>query len=122
MPLSGRVPLWFATAKDRRFGVCKQAPTLTNRLNLELFSRISELLVVPQRQSMRASLQVSVAGREEMTSFAGVSRNISISGMLLETDQQCNRGPCAVGIGSRGSLSSVRSFGLKSSVGRFRYG
>jgi CheY-like chemotaxis protein len=70
----------------------------------ELFSRISELLVIPQRQDMRAFLHVSVAGREEKTSFLGVSHNISISGMLLEAEQELRKGErlaCAFNLGNR---------------------
>ncbi len=53
----------------------------------ELFSRISELLVVPQRQDMRTLLHVSLTGKGAHSSFLGVSHNVSLSGMLLETDR-----------------------------------
>jgi CheY-like chemotaxis protein len=58
----------------------------------ELFSRISELLVIPLRKDLRALLRVSVARGEGTTSFLGVSRNLSISGMLLEAEPELQKG------------------------------
>jgi len=92
----------------------------------ELFSRISELLVIPQRQNMRALLQVSVAGKEGGKSFRGLSHNISISGMLLEAEQELRKGDritCPVGIAGReiaveGEIVRVE----KTSTGRYRCG
>jgi DNA-binding response OmpR family regulator len=52
----------------------------------ELLWKASELLVVPQRKDMRAQLRVSIKGLEGDTPFFAQSQNISISGMLLETD------------------------------------
>jgi CheY-like chemotaxis protein len=54
--------------------------------SLTLFSKISELLVIPQRKDLRVSLSASVKSREHNGSFSGDSHNISMSGMLLETD------------------------------------
>ncbi len=92
----------------------------------ELFSRISELLVIPQRQDMRSLLHVSLSGGEEKVSFLGVSQNISISGMLLETEQrlQCGeRLACAVGIGSREINAECEIVRVEQAAsGRFRYG
>lgn len=59
---------------------------------IQLFSKMSELLVIPQRQDLRTLLHVSAKGREKKSSFAGVSHNISMSGMLLETDQELKKG------------------------------
>ena len=59
---------------------------------VQLFSKIAELLVVPQRQDLRALLHVSVSGQGGDRSFLGVSENISISGMLLETNQALKKG------------------------------
>ncbi len=58
----------------------------------ELFSRISELLVIPLRKDLRALLRVSVSRGEATTSFLGVSRNLSISGMLLEAEPELQKG------------------------------
>jgi CheY-like chemotaxis protein len=71
---------------------------------VQLFSRVSELLIVPQRQDIRSLLHVSVVGEERNSSFLGVSSNISISGLLLETEKALRKGDritCAVTIGGR---------------------
>jgi DNA-binding response OmpR family regulator len=68
----------------------------------ELLWKTSELLVVPQRQDMRALLCVSIKGLEGNTPFFAQSQNISISGMLLETDYEFEPGDrmtCAFNIG-----------------------
>ena len=92
----------------------------------ELFTHVSELLVIPQRQDMRAFLYVSAAGREETTSFPGVSRNISISGMLLEADTELQKGErltCAVDISDREITAECEVVRVeKSSTGGFHYG
>ncbi len=54
---------------------------------VELFSRISELLVIPHRKDLRVLMRSTIKGRDKAVSFLGMSHNISISGMLLETDQ-----------------------------------
>jgi CheY-like chemotaxis protein len=92
----------------------------------ELFTHVAELLVIPQRQDMRALLHVSAAGREETTSFPGVSRNISISGMLLEADTELQKGErlvCAVDIGGREITTECEVVRVeKSSTSGFHYG
>jgi two-component system phosphate regulon response regulator PhoB len=93
---------------------------------IELFSKISELLVIPQRQDIRTLLHVSVKGREEKLSFLGISLNISISGMLLETDQELKKGDLltwTVSFGQReivamGTVMRVS----KPAPGKFQYG
>jgi DNA-binding response OmpR family regulator len=52
-----------------------------------LFSTVSELLLVPQRKDMRVLLRSSVKGLHGEESFFAASQNISISGMMLETDR-----------------------------------
>ncbi|MFA5074075.1 MAG: PilZ domain-containing protein [Nitrospirota bacterium] len=51
-----------------------------------LFSVIAELLMVSRRKDLRVPLSVSVRSLGESAVFSAESRNISISGMLLETD------------------------------------
>ena len=92
----------------------------------ELFARMSELLVVPQRQAIRSFMHVSMKGKEGQQTFAGVSQNISISGLLLETEQELKKGDditCSVSIGSqeitaRGLVMRVEAIG----GGAYRYG
>lgn len=57
-----------------------------------LLWKASELLVVPQRKDMRVLLRASIKGLEGSTPFIAQSQNISISGMLLETDHVLKRG------------------------------
>jgi CheY-like chemotaxis protein len=91
-----------------------------------LFSKISELLVVPQRQDLRTLLHVSVSGQEGNSSFLGVSENISISGMLLETDQALKKGDrmsFTIEIGGRKIAAECQIQRVeKTASGKFRYG
>jgi len=70
----------------------------------QLFWKVSELLLAPQRQDMRTLLHAAVKGREKNTAFLGHSQNISISGMLLETDHPLQTGDrltCTFHVGRR---------------------
>jgi CheY-like chemotaxis protein len=93
---------------------------------VELFSKVSELLLVPQRKDMRVLLRASVTGREGDASFFAASQNISISGMMLETDRalmQGDRLACSFNIAHseiRVSCMIVRADPAAS--GRRRYG
>jgi DNA-binding response OmpR family regulator len=91
-----------------------------------LFSKISELLIVPQRQDIRALLHVSVSGQEGNSSFLGISENISISGMLLETDQTLKKGDrmnFTIEIGGRKIAAECQVKRVdKAATGKFRYG
>ncbi len=93
---------------------------------VQLFSKVSELLLVPRRQHIRSLLHVSVNGREGNSSFLGVSSNISISGLLLETDRPLKKGDaatCAVTIGRREIVAQcVVMRAEKASSGKYRYG
>jgi CheY-like chemotaxis protein len=92
----------------------------------ELFTHVAELLVISQRQEMRAFLQVSTTGREEKSDFPGVSRNISISGMLLEADTELQKGErltCTVDLGGREIATECEVVRVeKASTGGFHYG
>jgi len=91
-----------------------------------LFSKVSELLLVPQRKEMRVLLRSSVKGVEGEASFFAASQNISISGMMLETDRSLvpgDRLTCSFNIAHneiRVSCMIVRAD--KASSGRHRYG
>ena len=93
---------------------------------VELFSKVSELLLVPRRKDMRVLLRASVTGLEGDTSFFAASQNISISGMILETDRSLalgDRMTCAFNIAHseiRASCMIVRADGTAS--GRHQYG
>ncbi len=57
-----------------------------------LFATMSELLVVPQRKDIRVLQRISVKSTEGDTTFFAQSLNISISGMLIETDRTFKQG------------------------------
>jgi CheY-like chemotaxis protein len=92
----------------------------------DLFSKLSELIVIPQRKDMRVLLHVSVAGRQQESVFMATSYNISISGMLLETRRELNKGDkliCSFSV----AHTEVNAQGVVMRVdrtdgGRFRYG
>ncbi len=93
---------------------------------VRLFSKISELLMVPRRQDMRSFLHATVQGREGNSTFLGVTLNISISGLLLETEQALKQGDrvtCAVNIGGREIVSECEVMRVeRQASGKFHYG
>lgn len=93
---------------------------------VQLFSKVSELLMVPRRQDLRAFLHVSVNGQEGNSSFLGVSENISISGILLETEQALKEGDqatCAISVSGRNvTVEGIITRVEKLESGKFRCG
>jgi CheY-like chemotaxis protein len=93
---------------------------------VQLFSKVSELLMVPRRQDLRAVLNVSVNGQTGRRSFLGMSENISISGILLETDQTLKKGDqVACGIDIAGRTITAEGIVMrveKRESCKFRYG
>lgn len=91
-----------------------------------LFWKASELLVVPQRKDMRTLLRISIKGVEGDTQFSAQSQNISISGMLLETDQALKLGErltCAINIAHNEIIAECMVTRASPSVsGRHGYG
>jgi CheY-like chemotaxis protein len=93
---------------------------------VQLFSKMSELLVIPRRQEIRTLLHGSITGREGKKSFLGVTHNISISGLLFETDEALKTGgwlTCAVTIGKREIVSTCAVIRAERPArGKSRYG
>ncbi len=59
----------------------------------DLFARVSELIVVPQRKDMRVLLRVSIEdGQGGVSPVFAASENISISGMLIEANHPYRTG------------------------------
>jgi len=91
-----------------------------------LFSEVSELLFVPQRKSMRVLMRATVKGMEGNTSFFAASQDVSISGMLLETDHFLKLGDqltCAFNVAhSEITVQSIVVREEKLDTGRYRYG
>lgn len=70
----------------------------------ELFSKISHLLMVQDRVAVRIPVSITVNGRGTQAEFIAVSRDISVSGMLLESGgvlQQGDRLACSFTLQSR---------------------
>jgi len=92
----------------------------------QLAWKVSELLLAPQRQDMRTLLHVSLKGMEKSSTFLGVSHNLSISGMLFETDRVLKKGDrmtCTFQLGRREIVAEAEVKRLvKLSSGRFLYG
>ncbi len=92
----------------------------------DLFSKVSELIIIPQRKDMRVLLRVSVAGHEKSAPFIARSYNISMSGMLLETKRELSRGDsltCTFNIAhAEVTTGCVVTRADRSDVGRFQYG
>jgi len=92
----------------------------------QLTWKVSELLLAPQRQDMRTLLHVSLKGMEKSSTFLGVSHNLSISGMLFETDRVLKKGDrmtCTFQLGRREIVAEAEVKRLvKLSSGRFLYG
>ncbi len=92
----------------------------------QLFWKVSELLLAPQRQDMRTLMHVSVKGREKNSTFLGHSQNISISGMLLETDhvlQAGDRMMCTFHVGRREIVAEAEVKRLvRQQSGKWQYG
>ncbi len=85
-----------------------------------------ELLVIPHRKDMRVLLRASIRGREGNTPFFAQSQNISLSGMLLETDRELKIGDrlaCAFNIGpSEVALTCIVARVETTRTKRNRYG
>ncbi len=92
----------------------------------QLFWKVSELLLAPQRQDMRTLMHAAVRGTGKNTAFLGHSQNISISGMLLETDhvlQMGDRMTCTFHIGGREIVADAEVKRLlKLGSGKQQYG
>ena len=82
------------TPKDiDRVQKCKANAYLTNPLRHEQLTRkVTELLAIPDRHDYRVLLKVKVNGKASSDSFYCYSYNISVSGMLMETEKTLSRG------------------------------
>jgi CheY-like chemotaxis protein len=91
-----------------------------------LFSEVSELLFVPQRKSIRVLMRATVKGMEGTTTFFAASQDVSLSGMLLETDRFLKMGEhltCAFNIAhSEVTAQCIVVREVKTASGRYQYG
>ena len=92
----------------------------------DLFSKVAELILVPQRKDMRVLLRVSVEGKDEEATFFATSYNISVSGMLLEAKRELKAGDqlkCAFNIAHTEITADCMVMRVdRTEAGRFRYG
>ncbi len=58
----------------------------------ELFNAVSTLLHIPKRESMRVLMRITVKGNLDHKFFFSISRDISSSGILIETDHILSKG------------------------------
>ncbi len=72
----------------RRYSRCNANSYITRPINPVLLKeKISELINISKRKAYRAILNASVQGKHMNKSFVCYSRNISTSGMLIETNK-----------------------------------
>jgi DNA-binding response OmpR family regulator len=72
---------------------CKANSYLTKPVRHEqLMQKVSQLLAIPDRQDYRVLLKVKVNGKSSSVPFFCYSYNISVSGMLIETEKILNKG------------------------------
>ncbi len=92
----------------------------------QLCWKASELLFAPQREEIRTLLHASVKGGERTSAFLGVSHNISISGMLIETDRvlkKDDRMTLTFHVGSREIVADAEvKRTIEAAPKRYRYG
>ncbi len=108
---------------------CRQAhanAVITKPIDpIQLFSTVSELIMISQRKELRIPLRARVTAGAESASFSGVSHNISISGMLIETDRALKAGERFTGsvtVGHREILIECEVTRLAHAGGKYRYG
>jgi CheY-like chemotaxis protein len=91
-----------------------------------LFSKVSELIIIPHRKDMRVLLSVSVEGKESGEAFFAASHNISVSGMLLEASRELKVGEllkCSFRIAHSEVSAECAVIRLdRKDAGRYRYG
>lgn len=59
---------------------------------VQFLEKVSHLLEIPERQSYRVLLKVKIKGTSADNSFFCSSRNISVSGLLIETEKNLQKG------------------------------
>lgn len=92
----------------------------------ELFSKVAELIIIPQRKHMRVLLRVTVDGKDREGLLFATSHNVSISGMLLESKHELKAGDmlrCIFNIGHSEINAECTVIRVdRTEAGRFRYG
>ena len=71
---------------------------------VRLFSTVSRMIMVQNRMAVRIPLRISVEGRDQKEAFVGISQDMSVSGMLLDSArvmQSGQRFACSFTLSSR---------------------
>lgn len=93
---------------------------------MALFATVSHLLMVQERLAVRVPLRITVEGRNAKAAFVGMSNDISISGMLLESGrilQQGERLQCSFTVSSRAvTVDGIVVRAEQCPTGTFQYG
>jgi CheY-like chemotaxis protein len=72
----------------KRLQKCKPNAHITNPIiHEQLIEKIKQLLIIPVRQDFRILLKVTISGKANNIPFFCYSYNISVSGMLIETNK-----------------------------------
>lgn len=91
-----------------------------------LFSKVAELILIPQRKDLRVLLRVSVEGKDEEEAFFASSYNISVSGMLVEAKRELKDGAlltCSFNIAHNEIVAECMVMRTeRTDAGRYRYG
>lgn len=75
-------------AEGKRLQKCKANAHITNPIiHEQLIEKIKQLLTIPVRQDFRILLKVTISGKSNNVPFFCYSYNISVSGMLIETNK-----------------------------------
>jgi CheY-like chemotaxis protein len=75
-------------AELERIELCSANAHITRPIRpLQLLEKVSRILDIPERKSYRVVLKVTVHGKDRTESFFCASRDISSTGMLIETDK-----------------------------------
>ena len=82
------------SAADRaKVARCQANAYITKPIRpIEFLEKVSQLLDIPERQSYRVLLKVKVKGKATDEGFFCSSRNISVTGLLIETDKILEKG------------------------------
>jgi CheY-like chemotaxis protein len=77
----------------KRTRTCKANAYVTKPLNsLQFLKTVSQLLDIPERKSYRVLIKLSIKGESKSESFFCSSKNISSTGILIETDKLLEKG------------------------------
>lgn len=82
------------SAADRaKVARCQANAYITKPIRpVEFLEKVSQLLDIPERQSYRVLLKVKIKGESTDQAFFCTSHNISIAGLLIETDKVLEKG------------------------------